>query len=354
MLLNNEEILYRESRTAISLPKIDRRSLQSSVQSEKSPEIYENCDKSQNKFTKISRPKIKKINLKNNKNLLSLVLSICIIILLTRLSEAKPTHHHHHNHHHHHHHHHNHHKQRSSDTMSDVFDFKCRFEMPEDPKMDNQKPENVLSDRLRAILLGCQDTLAQTKDLIDEYIKTMWTQNVEELHKTWKHEDLLWLHPNNTPLQKEFNKSINAEHLAELKKVNWKDQNKVFEYLGRIYQRLERVYVGIQIVNKWIELAQMDQNKNIMNNTELDKSKALFTQVTKDIRRILCQIRELFIEVARDPSKQQDLSDISPIREQVNMDATVKLNHWLIYREYHNLMDYSQELLDLIIKKYQN
>lgn len=101
--------------------------------------------------------------------------------------------------------------------------------------------------------------------------------------------------------------------------------------------------MGVQIVNKWIELAK--DNKALMTDDELEKSKELFQNVTGGIRAVLCEIQDLFMDVEIDPSS--DL-DITPFK----MNDLIKINHWLIYREYQNLMEYSNELLNLIIERY--
>jgi hypothetical protein len=85
----------------------------------------------------------------------------------------------------------------------------------------------------------------------------------------------------------------------------------------------------------------------MLKQDELEKSKMLFQNVTEGIKTVLCNIQELFLDVEIDPST--DL-DITPFK----MDDLIKINHWLIYREYQNLMEYSNELLNLIVEKYKS
>lgn len=84
---------------------------------------------------------------------------------------------------------------------------------------------------------------------------------------------------------------------------------------------------------------------SLLKPEELEKSESLFNNVTKGIHAVLCQIQELFMDVAIDP--RTDL-DVTPFK----MDDLIKINHWLIYREYHNLMEYSNELLTMILERY--
>lgn len=83
----------------------------------------------------------------------------------------------------------------------------------------------------------------------------------------------------------------------------------------------------------------------MLKQEELDKSEILFKNVTLGINSVLCDIQELFNDVSINPST--DL-DITPFK----MDDLIKINHWLIYREYQNLMEYSNELLQMILVKY--
>jgi hypothetical protein len=110
--------------------------------------------------------------------------------------------------------------------------------------------------------------------------------------------------------------------------------------LGKIYQRFQRIGVGVQIVNKWNELASME-GTTLLNTNQVNVSTRLFKNATDGIHEVLCQIQGIFLDMAIDP--RTDL-DITPFI----MDKFIKLNHWLVYREYENLMDYSHKLLTII------
>lgn len=113
--------------------------------------------------------------------------------------------------------------------------------------------------------------------------------------------------------------------------------------MGKIYQRFQRIGVGVQIVNKWNELASAGES-TLLNTDQVNVSTKLFVNATNGIREVLCQIQGIFLDMAIDP--KTDL-DITPFI----MDKFIKLNHWLVYREYENLMDYSHKLLTIITKK---
>jgi hypothetical protein len=77
---------------------------------------------------------------------------------------------------------------------------------------------------------------------------------------------------------------------------------------------------------------------------ELEVSLKLFNKAHEEINNVLCDIRDILSDMAIKP--QPDL-DITP----VEMKTFIKMKHWLVYREYENLMDYSHRLLNIIIKK---
>lgn len=78
-----------------------------------------------------------------------------------------------------------------------------------------------------------------------------------------------------------------------------------------------------------------------MNTEQINISRKLFKNATDGIRDVLCEIRGVFLDMAIDP--RTDL-DIKPFV----LDKLIKREHWIIYREYENLMDYSHKLLKLI------
>lgn len=110
--------------------------------------------------------------------------------------------------------------------------------------------------------------------------------------------------------------------------------------MGKIYQRFQRIGVGVQIVNKWNELASMD-GTTLLTPEQVNVSSKLFKNATEGIHEVLCSIQAIFYDMAIDP--RTDL-DIKPFI----LDKFIKLNHWLVYREYENLMDYSHKLLKII------
>lgn len=110
--------------------------------------------------------------------------------------------------------------------------------------------------------------------------------------------------------------------------------------MGKIYQRFQRIGVGVQIVNKWNELASME-GTDLLDTDQVNTSSHLFKNATEGISEVLCQIQGIFFDMSIDP--RTDL-DITPFV----MDEFIKLNHWLVYREYENLMDYSHKLLTII------
>lgn len=59
------------------------------------------------------------------------------------------------------------------------------------------------------------------------------------------------------------------------------------------------------------------------------------------VHEVLCQIQGIFLDMAIDPSRDLDITPFI-------LDKFIKLNHWLVYREYENLMDYSHKLLKII------
>lgn len=81
-----------------------------------------------------------------------------------------------------------------------------------------------------------------------------------------------------------------------------------------------------------------------MNVKELNISTRLFKNATEGIQRVLCDIQAIFLDMGLNP--QTDI-DITPFV----LDEYVKLNHWLVYREYENLMDYSHKLLKAITEE---
>lgn len=87
------------------------------------------------------------------------------------------------------------------------------------------------------------------------------------------------------------------------------------------------------------------EKDGMLKEKEMEKSEILFKNVTEGIKTVLSNIQDLFCDVNINTST--DL-DIAPFK----MDDLIKINHWLIYREYTNLMEYSNELLKLIVDKY--
>lgn len=83
------------------------------------------------------------------------------------------------------------------------------------------------------------------------------------------------------------------------------------------------------------------EGTTLMNTAQVNASKNIFKSASDDIMAVLCDIQSLFLDMAIDP--RQDL-DITPFV----LDNFIKLNHWLVYREYENLMDYSHKLLKII------
>lgn len=112
--------------------------------------------------------------------------------------------------------------------------------------------------------------------------------------------------------------------------------------MGKIYQRFQRIGVGVQIVNKWNDLASME-GTTLLNTDQVNISTKLFKNATEGIHDVLCEIQGIFRDMAIDP--RTDL-DITPFI----LDKFIKLNHWLVYREYENLMDYSHKLIKIITK----
>lgn len=83
------------------------------------------------------------------------------------------------------------------------------------------------------------------------------------------------------------------------------------------------------------------EGTTLLNTDQVNISKKLFRNATEGIREVLCQIQGIFLDMAVDP--RTDL-DVKPFV----LDKFIKLNHWLVYREYENLMDYSHKLLKII------
>lgn len=85
------------------------------------------------------------------------------------------------------------------------------------------------------------------------------------------------------------------------------------------------------------------EGTTLLNTDQVNTSTKLFRNATDGIREVLCEIQGIFLDMAIDP--RTDL-DITPFI----LDKFIKLNHWLVYREYENLMDYSHKLLKIITK----
>lgn len=79
----------------------------------------------------------------------------------------------------------------------------------------------------------------------------------------------------------------------------------------------------------------------LLNTEQVNISTKLFKNATEGIHEVLCQIQSIFLDMSINP--KTDL-DITPFV----LDKFIKLNHWLVYREYENLMDYSHKLLKII------
>jgi hypothetical protein len=78
-------------------------------------------------------------------------------------------------------------------TEVNIFDLQCSF-AEHDGKDKAHMTDKQLTDRLQAILLGCQDTLTQTKTLTDQYVSHSLARrgccgfnNVHKVHST-RHE----------------------------------------------------------------------------------------------------------------------------------------------------------------------
>lgn len=83
------------------------------------------------------------------------------------------------------------------------------------------------------------------------------------------------------------------------------------------------------------------EGTRLLNVDQVNISTRLFKNATDGIHDVLCEIEGIFSDMSINP--RTDL-DITPFV----MDKFIKLNHWLVYREYENLMDYSHKLLKVI------
>jgi hypothetical protein len=50
----------------------------------------------------------------------------------------------------------------------------------------------------------------------------LWkNESVDDHHRTWKNEELPWLHPDGIPLKKQFRKPMEDSHKIELESTVW-------------------------------------------------------------------------------------------------------------------------------------
>ncbi|CAO1396592.1 unnamed protein product [Diamesa serratosioi] len=204
----------------------------------------------------------------------------------------------------------------------------------------------ALKERLGTIISTCDIALQSAKYLSESYVKKLWGEDVMKHHNSWSHHNITWLFPgpDHHPLRKNFREKMHKEHEREMNMTDW-NSDKIVEYLGKIYRRFQRIAIGIAIVNQWNELAT--QRTIELNEFQLRSSKSLFHNAQEKVNSVLCEIHSALLDMSVDP--HVDL-DIKPLQ----MDEYIKLQHWLIYREYENLLDYSTQLLNIIKSEKHN
>jgi hypothetical protein len=105
---------------------------------------------------------------------------------------------------------------------------------------------------------------------------------------------------------------------------------------------LRRIKIGLEVVNAWIKISK----ENNIRNKDISSTEELFKDVTNNTLYIMSNIEELFANAACAYEV-----DVSPLK--IEMDTEMKINHWLIYREYQTLLEYSNQLLSIIHDKYK-
>jgi hypothetical protein len=113
--------------------------------------------------------------------------------------------------------------------------------------------------------------------------------------------------------------------------------------LLKLYIRFQRIGVGLQIVNKWNEIASK-KGAQLLNTEQVNISTTIFSSAAQGIYSVMCDIKDILLDMKKDPTSAD--SEITPFV----LDDAVTLNHWLVYREYEILMSYSHHLLDTINK----
>lgn len=117
------------------------------------------------------------------------------------------------------------------------------------------------------------------------------------------------------------------------------------DFLQTIYTRFQHIAVYIAAVN-WINKNETSQPKYLKAN-QIAKSNEVFGDAEVKIMQVLCEIHTTILDMGKDP--QVNIS-ITP----ENLENSLKLKHWLVYREYDNLLDYATELMALIIDDKKN
>lgn len=156
---------------------------------------------------------------------------------------------------------------------------------------------------------------------------------------------------NNVSIEKEFAQIDNQIDIQKISsfKINKNLKNvshfsfQIVEFLKELYLRFQRISLGIDEVNRSIN----DRIRTISDITDQNKLKAsqnLFQQIQTDIKQLLDEIRDTIVGMNDCPETEMQ-------QAMAEMQQDDDLKHWVIYREYENLLDYSRELLRHILEK---
>lgn len=156
---------------------------------------------------------------------------------------------------------------------------------------------------------------------------------------------------NNVSIEKEFAQIDNQIDIQKISsfKINKNLKNvshfsfQIVEFLKELYLRFQRISLGIDEVNRSIN----DRIRTISDITDQNKLKAsqnLFQQIQTDIKQLLDEIRDTIVGM-------NDCPETEMHQAMAEMQQDDDLKHWVIYREYENLLDYSRELLRHILEK---
>jgi hypothetical protein len=228
-----------------------------------------------------------------------------------------------------------------NDRFSENYsELRCNNLQPKEKVNRHVKEEINLRERLQSAASGCNLAYHSIKNYSDQNWEAMWNLDTEGVDKAWKNKTLKWLLPSGKRLEIDFEGNLDEKHLEVLKHTDFSKNVNVLKYLAKIYESFLRVKVGLGFVIKWSEKAQ-ECHTSLLSTTQIIKNLELFKSADRELQSVLCDIQSILLDLKIDPRLGLDFSPFV-------LDKLLKLNHWVIYREYVMSMKYARQVFKIM------